>query len=47
VGKQDSGNQLIQLREFAQKQGYEIVAEFVDKASGSGKSARRPSTSRK
>lgn len=31
---QDYENQLIQLRSFAQTQGWEIVAEYVDKASG-------------
>jgi DNA invertase Pin-like site-specific DNA recombinase len=31
---QDAENQLRQLREFCGKQGYEIVAEFVDYASG-------------
>jgi hypothetical protein len=31
------GNQLIQLREFAAKQRWELVAEFVDTMTGSGK----------
>lgn len=31
---QDTENQLIQLREFAQKQGWTVAAEFVDRASG-------------
>jgi DNA invertase Pin-like site-specific DNA recombinase len=31
---QDTENQLRQLREFAQKQGWIVVAEFVDRASG-------------
>jgi DNA invertase Pin-like site-specific DNA recombinase len=38
--KQENGNQLDQLREFAAKQGWEIIAEFVDTVSGSGKKAR-------
>jgi DNA invertase Pin-like site-specific DNA recombinase len=32
---QDTENQLAQLREFAARQGWTIVAEFVDHASGS------------
>src|SRR5215469_5164388 len=40
TGKQDNGNQLIQLREFAAKQGWQVVAEFVDVVSGSGKKDR-------
>jgi DNA invertase Pin-like site-specific DNA recombinase len=32
---QDNENQLRQLREYCQKQGYQIVAEYVDIASGS------------
>lgn len=31
---QDTENQLRQLREFAARQGWEIAAEYVDKASG-------------
>jgi DNA invertase Pin-like site-specific DNA recombinase len=31
---QDHENQLIQIREFAKTQGWEIVHEYVDKASG-------------
>ena len=38
--KQDNGNQLIQLQEFASKQGWEITAEYVDTVSGSGKKER-------
>jgi len=38
--KQDSDNQLIQLREFASKQGWVVVAEYVDTVSGSGKKER-------
>jgi len=38
--KQDSDNQLIQLRAFAVKQGWNIVAEYVDTVSGSGKKER-------
>jgi DNA invertase Pin-like site-specific DNA recombinase len=41
TNKQENGNQLHQLREFALKQpGWEIVAEFVDTVTGSGKSKR-------
>jgi DNA invertase Pin-like site-specific DNA recombinase len=32
--KQDTENQLVQLREFAAKQGWEIVAEYTDYESG-------------
>jgi DNA invertase Pin-like site-specific DNA recombinase len=35
-----NGNQLDQLREFCAKQGWQIVAEFVDTVSGSGKLKR-------
>jgi DNA invertase Pin-like site-specific DNA recombinase len=38
--KQENGNQLDQLCEFAAKRGWEIVAEFVDTMSGSGKLKR-------
>jgi DNA invertase Pin-like site-specific DNA recombinase len=38
--KQDNDNQLIQLREFAAKQGWQVVADYVDKVSGSGKKER-------
>ena len=38
--KQENANQLDQLRIFAEKQGWQIVAEFVDKVSGSGKKER-------
>ena len=38
--KQDNGNQLDQLREFASRQGWEVVAEYVDTATGSGKKER-------
>jgi DNA invertase Pin-like site-specific DNA recombinase len=38
--KQETDNQLQQLREFAAKQGWEIVAEYVDVVSGSGKKER-------
>ena len=31
---QDVSNQLLQLREFCRKQGWEIVTEYIDKASG-------------
>lgn len=40
TSKQDCENQLLQLREFAGKQGWEIVAEYVDVVTGSGKKAR-------
>lgn len=33
-GKQDTENQLIQLRDFAAKQDWHVVFEFVDRASG-------------
>jgi DNA invertase Pin-like site-specific DNA recombinase len=32
--KQDTENQLVQLREFAAKQGWEVVAEYTDYESG-------------
>lgn len=32
--KQDTENQLVQLREFAAKQGWEVVREYVDYESG-------------
>ena len=38
--KQDSRNQVEQLREFARRQGWEIVAEHVDTVTGSGKKNR-------
>jgi DNA invertase Pin-like site-specific DNA recombinase len=38
--KQDNDNQLLQLREFAAKQGWQIVAEYVDTVTGSGKKDR-------
>jgi DNA invertase Pin-like site-specific DNA recombinase len=38
--KQDSDNQLDQLRTFARQQGWEITGEFIDTVSGSGKKAR-------
>jgi DNA invertase Pin-like site-specific DNA recombinase len=40
TSKQDNDNQLIQLREFAAKQQWEIVAEYVDTVTGSGKKDR-------
>jgi len=33
-GKQDTENQLLKLREFASKQGWTVVHEYVDRASG-------------
>jgi len=38
--KQDNANQLEQLREFASKQSWEIVTEYKDTASGSGRRTR-------
>jgi DNA invertase Pin-like site-specific DNA recombinase len=35
TNKQDNENQLVQLREFAAKQGWEVVGEYVDVESGS------------
>jgi DNA invertase Pin-like site-specific DNA recombinase len=32
--KQDTENQAVQLREFAAKQGWEVVHEYVDYESG-------------
>jgi len=40
TSKQDNENQILALTEFANKQGWEIVAKFVDTVSGSGKKAR-------
>jgi DNA invertase Pin-like site-specific DNA recombinase len=40
TGQQDNGNQVDQLREFAAKQGWEIVHEYVDTVTGSGKLQR-------
>jgi DNA invertase Pin-like site-specific DNA recombinase len=40
TSKQDNGNQLIQLREFAAKQKWQVVTEYVDTVSGSGKTDR-------
>jgi DNA invertase Pin-like site-specific DNA recombinase len=38
--KQDTDNQLQQLRDFASKQGWEVIAEYVDVVSGSGRKER-------
>jgi len=38
--KQENGNQVDQLREFAAKQGWDVAFEFVDKVTGSGKKTR-------
>jgi DNA invertase Pin-like site-specific DNA recombinase len=38
-GKQDNENQLLQLRQFADRQNWDVVAEFCDEISG--KSARK------
>ncbi len=40
TGKQDNGNQLVQLREFAAKQDWQVITEYVDTVSGSGKQDR-------
>src|SRR6476469_8887769 len=40
TNRQDNGNQLIELRDFATKQGWPIVAEYVDTVTGSGKKDR-------
>lgn len=34
--KQENENQLAELREFANKQGWRIAEEFIDTASGRG-----------
>jgi DNA invertase Pin-like site-specific DNA recombinase len=33
-GRQDTENQLSQLREYCQRQGYQVVQEYIDQASG-------------
>jgi DNA invertase Pin-like site-specific DNA recombinase len=38
--KQDNGNQLEQLRDFAARQGWAIAVEFVDTVTGSGRKVR-------
>jgi DNA invertase Pin-like site-specific DNA recombinase len=38
--KQDNGNQLEQLREFAAKQGWVVAVEYADSATGSGGKTR-------
>jgi DNA invertase Pin-like site-specific DNA recombinase len=38
--RQDNGNQLGILRDFAAKQGWEVIEEFVDMVTGSGKKER-------
>jgi DNA invertase Pin-like site-specific DNA recombinase len=38
--KQDNANQLEQLRDFANRQGWEIVTEYRDTVSGSGRRTR-------
>jgi DNA invertase Pin-like site-specific DNA recombinase len=40
TSKQDHENQLIQLRDFADKNAWEIVATYTDTVTGSGKKAR-------
>jgi len=39
-GRQDTQNQLVQLREFAAKQGWQVVREYVDNETGG--TAERP-----
>jgi DNA invertase Pin-like site-specific DNA recombinase len=38
--KQDTGNQVEQLRKFADRQGWMITVEFVDSVTGSGRKTR-------
>lgn len=38
--KQDTGNQIEQLREFADRQGWTVAVEYVDTVTGSGKKTR-------
>ena len=38
--KQDNANQLEQLREFASKQSWEVVTEYKDTVSASGRRTR-------
>ena len=38
--KQDNGNQLEQLRDFAARQGWAITVEYVDTVTGSGRKTR-------
>jgi DNA invertase Pin-like site-specific DNA recombinase len=40
TGKQENENQLHELREFAQRSGWDVVTEFVDVVTGSGKKGR-------
>lgn len=40
TSKQDNENQLVQLREFASKQGWTLVHEYIDVITGGGKKAR-------
>ncbi len=40
TGKQDNENQLLQLRRFAESQGWQVVAEYTDEITG--KHADRP-----
>jgi len=40
TSKQENENQLLDLRAFATKQGWEVIAEYCDVVSGSGKKAR-------
>jgi DNA invertase Pin-like site-specific DNA recombinase len=40
TGKQDNDNQLDLLREFARKQNWNVVAEYADTVTGSGRKTR-------
>lgn len=42
TGKQDTENQAVQLREFAQRQHWDVVAEFTDVVSGTKGERDRP-----
>ncbi len=44
-GKQDTANQLNELRDFCQRSNWEIVHEYVDKASGKTSADQAPSGS--
>ena len=39
-GRQDTENQLVALREYCQKQGWQITAEYVDRETGG--TSKRP-----
>jgi len=42
TGKQDTENQAVQLRDFAQRQNWNVVAEFTDVVSGTKAERDRP-----